>query len=397
MFREIRLFIVTGVLALAALIEYYRSLLFYSRGGDYTKCSCFQNDSHAKVHTYCLGIVLYKWNDKGLNGNTIRDHLRQHLGSLTLYKCIIPMKFWLYSKWSYYIFLFLVYPLFCIINALTEKKVRGFAEVPSTFQIKLINPSHWVTLGWTNAVCSFFSLQELPASVSSLFKQTRLIEAAKECNIPVIEKLDGEIVIKNANVEGGMGIKFFNTNSKDKNYVIQKVFDLHKSLKDIVPKEYHFPPPRFHITTMYTMKAQSEGTYVLSSVLELINPKTSNSYFFDIDIFSQTIDSAYFKTDWYSSKKRGKKEDIPKLIVNAKRTSVSTLSELEDIFHLAVHAHEELFDSFPCAIWEIQLTSKGPILENVTPQTNHWSSSQVLNIYQSWHSHFQHNELLNIQ
>ena len=388
--------VVTSVLAAAAVIEYYRSILFFARGGKFNECPCFKNDHHAKVHTYSLGSVLSSW---GKSTSALRKEFGGHL---YLPWVPVPVSFWLSYKWLFYVFVMAVYPLYCLLVACNENRLKNLTGIPSHFQQNLLNPSHWMALWWTNYICCNDMVPKDCKSLA-LLKQNTLLAAAEESNLPTIKCIEGDVVVKNANVEGGMGIHFFKSEKYGGNCVIQCTPELHESLKDLLPLECHNPPPRFHVVTVSPVGNElDQPTKVISCVLEVFNGKSCYSVFYDVTGPVFSVHQATTKDKWFNNPLCAlwKKNDITDRVnsINIKGLGGASLPIVEQLFTLAENAHHELAPGLPCAVWEIQLSIEGPIIASLSMQTPHWSSlTPTPVLFKHYSSQLQYNQVLPVE
>lgn len=382
-------FVTHTILAIAALIEYYRAILFFSFGGNFGECPSFKNNDKAKLHTFSLGGIYHLWNKNDYRGYNFHTSLKHELSQLSIPYTVLPLTFWLQAKILYLIFIIFFYPSLCLLLSVNKKRVLNFHEIPSYFSKNLLQPNHWLCYWLQGFVFITQSLSnEATKEAYELEKQHKLFLESRLKKLSTTETTD-TVIVNNIATEGEMGI-FYYQNGSD--WVVQNIPEPNEKLAEIIPN--HCSIPKFHVITVSPVSQDEEKDKpirIVSCVLQIDTPseknKIDNSIYFSVDTENFTIENGYSRNHWYNTglfaplrykRWRGQNNITT---IDGKRISGVNIPEIENVLSLAQKAHANLASSVPLGSWVIQLADDGPYLERVHFLNSNWSRFANTRIY----------------
>ena len=394
------------ILAVAALIEYYRAVLFFMKGGRLAECPSFKNDEQAKVNLFSLAAVFQLWNTMDHNSQPLHQSLRIRLKHITLPWTGLPLSWWLISRPMYVVFVLAAFPMMCLFAAISKSGLLGLLGAPAEFREQLEHSSHWL-ISWLNGyILVAHAASPTTKSTFLLEDQVTFLNTARGKKLSAIGSLEGSnIVVKNANVEGGMGIFFFKNIESGGDWAFQEIPLPHKALQEVIP--LHYGAPRFHVVTMLPFRNDEEkdkSVKTLSVVLQVLPPVASgtpvdHSMYFDVSPFSCTIENGSTHTRWYNKGPIAAlrydlgQSGLPITRVEGKIVIGTNVPEVSAVMELAHKSHSLLGAGIPLASWTIQLTDEGAVLERVSFQASNWSSFTDYKLFYrtvcEWTNHYQ--------
>jgi len=204
----------------------------------------------------------------------------------------------------------------------------------------------------------------------------------------------GKIVVKDKNVEGGMGIHMYTNTTHGGNWVIQEAFENSEDISNFLPS--NAPLSTLRIITASTLglpanmsahtRSDPNAIKSLSCVFRAGRAGAATdhaSILFDIDINTGEILKGTTNSHWYQL-------GIPKAIHTKWLSSHDTTHhpdcenvqvtgnkflEITKIKQIVESAHRELCPDVPLAGWDIALTKKGIFLLEVNLSCNFFRGS----------------------
>ena len=183
----------------------------------------FPDDQHARVQVFSLSLIFRMWSLPHYRSKTFQADLLANLSNVAIPGTGIPLSLFCYWKATALILVFFINPVVCFIGAVNKaNKTRCnnmneyISSVCRLYKQHLLHPDDWLSLWSLN--CRLTSLHSL-VSKSTGFKQedkwTFLVDGER-LGVPVtpFDKVTDSIVVKNKNIEGGMGIHFFKNAGK---------------------------------------------------------------------------------------------------------------------------------------------------------------------------------------
>jgi hypothetical protein len=368
------------------LLLFWRSLAFFLCGGSYKAApNWFEKlPSHAKVHLYSLSLIFEIWGQPHYRNGTFQEDMVKNLRNVAVPRTGIPLSQFCHTKITAVVFVLVVYPIIALIQALhviyvaTSKEGQIFkAAVASgveSFKEQLLTPRDWFSLWRLNCrLASYHSGKTKAKGYNMEDKWTFLVEAEK-AGVPISPCMKtGEIVVKDRNEEGGMGIHFFkNACRPGGDWIIQEKLDNDDFVASMLPN--NAPLSTFRIITASRGGGLEHNGNDMVTALSCVfragraNAKTDHSsIIFDIDTQTGVIGKGTTNSHWYQLGMKG---------LSTAWTSEKTMTHhpdcgakvtgrqvpIEAMKHLCTEAHRILLPDVPMCGWDVALTNKGALL-----------------------------------
>jgi hypothetical protein len=193
------------------------SLVFLGMKQGYCK-EIFPEDQHARVQVYSLSLIFRMWSLPHYRSASFQEDLIANLSNVAIPGTGVPLNIFCRFKLAAMVLVFILNPLICFIAAINKankakyENIKLYLSAVFRFYIQhLLHPDDWFSLWSLN--CRLTSLHSLTTNAPG-FKQedkwTFLIDGER-LGVPVtpFDRTMEALVVKNKNIEGGMGIHFF--------------------------------------------------------------------------------------------------------------------------------------------------------------------------------------------
>jgi len=282
----------------------------------YSQCDLFEYDKHVKVHIYSLSLMFKLWSKKHYRSKNFQQDLLDNLKNVAIPGTGIPLSYFCYSKWTVYLFVFVLYPLICLCGSVyqsllphlegTEEEdsipsalstpIGGDSEPSSprmnvythhstrpntslgekiyqNYLYNLLHSDDWFTLWRTNCHLVSYHSYVTKSSEYKMEDKWTFLTQGEEMHVPVTPYLkDIEVLVcKNKLIEGGMGIHFFPNAAMGGNYILQPSFQNAAWLKELLPPNAPLSTMRVITTSTYSLSEE----YPLKKSLSLLSATKS--------------------------------------------------------------------------------------------------------------------------
>jgi len=367
-----------------SLILFWRSLGFFLSGGSYKQAPAWFQElpSHAKAHLYSLSLIFEIWGQPHYRNGTFQEDMIKNLRNVAIPRTGIPLSYFCYCKLTTMAFVLVAYPIVALIAALhvvhVAKNEKSFEEAVAcgveAFKEQLLTPRDWFSLWRLNCrLASYHSGKTGAGGYRMEDKWTFLVEAEK-ARVPISPCMKvGEIVVKDRNEEGGMGIHFFkNACRGGGDWIIQEKLDNNDFVASMLPPDA--PLSTFRVITASRGGGLEHNSENMVTALSCVfragraGAKTDHSsIIFDVDTNTGVIGKGTTNSHWYQLGLKG---------LSTAWTSAKTITHhpdcdakvtgrhvpIETMKHLCVEAHRVLLPDVPMAGWDVALTNKGVLL-----------------------------------
>jgi len=297
-----------------------------------------------------------------------------------------------------------------LASAFFKKGLCKLIEVPTTFREELLHSTHWLQM-WLNSYI-FVSQSAISRSTKEAYEledQIEFMTAAQEKKLKTLGSMDDvrKVVVKRADVEGGMGIFFYENALNGGEWVIQEIPEAHATLREIFPS--HYSVPRFHVITMLPYRQDEEKSVnvkTASVVLQIEAPFSSkylahqdHSIYFDVSPATCTIEHGVIHSRWYNTgilsflRFHTWQRSRPVTRIDGKTVVGTHIAEISQVIELAEKAHSLMVPKVPVASWVIQLSDQGAMVERVHFQASKWGRFTNFKLYYNtlsdWMLHYQ--------
>ena len=386
-------------------MQYWRSLWYFVvQRGEYSKLPFFAESPAIRAHVFSLALILDLWSKPHYRAPTLQQDLLNNLKNVALPGTGIPLSYFCVHKWIALVFIAFVNPLICLFAAVRD----GKASTPASklFAQYLLSPRDWFSLWQLN--CRLASVHSLTTAAPGFAMENKwdfLVKGEAEgVAVSPYMKLP-KITLKNKNIEGGMGIHFFENASAGGDWIIQPVFDNAAPLAKVLPT--HSPLSTFRVITISRGALNPENPYVDARTKATIAPEDlitplccvfragregaatdHKSILYDVDFGSGRIKSGAVNEHWYrlgvqhvnlwktafpeNDHKQGRFDSHPDTGVFMVGAEIVKPSQL---FALCVDAHYKLLADVPVAGWDIAVTTAGTFLLEANLSCNFFMGS----------------------
>jgi len=380
-------------------ILYYQGFFFYLSGKGRTlpferKISqeiatkfpfqAYANDSkelhrfkqHARIHLFTLASDFYCYDKPFYRKSTYKEDLLDNLSNVAIPGTGLPLSIFMYSKITAYICVLVVNPICCLIAAIHLWFLTHFqSSITKEYTNRLFTPNDWFSYWRLN--CSIVALHSLLNNTPSGYEMENkwtFLQEGKNRNVPTSPFLEyPELVIKNRNIEGGMGIYFYKNSTIGGDWIIQE--KIHNS--DFVLSLLPTNPPlsTFRVITQSKASIHLDRQVKLEDITALScvfragrkNAKTDHdSILFDVDIETGIIGGGTTNAHWYKlglqHLGRGKwrsfhgeystHPDGEEIFVTGK-----TIPNIKHLLQLVEDSHFKMCPDVPFAGWDVVLSS----------------------------------------
>jgi len=371
----------------------------------------------ARLQVWQVRLVFQLWDAKHYRCQSFSQDIRDNLRNLAFPGTVLPLSLWVSFRWSAWVFALVVNPLACLFAALAvlicDKQVKDplsnipafFKAVAVEYQKQLLTPEDWFSLWRLN--CAVVALHDntlkdqVRADYDMESKWDFLVRAAEKgvaCS-PCVglgklaklgKELGAEIVAKDKNCEGGMGIHFLKNACDGGDWILQPRLNNAKELEKILPKSAP-------LSTMRILTASCVGIPQDDQCRrgrERITPLTvvfragragaqtdHSAIFYNVDMKTGKITRGGSNAHWYevgikkvtSEKKAGSWTKNGVFLGEgfaARREAQGThpdtgvdlvgkeIPQLKESLELCKRAHEELCPHVPLAGWDVVLVDE---------------------------------------
>lgn len=245
--------------ALTTTTKYWLALheyVFLQRS--YSQGSYFKDDTQAHVQVYSLALIFWLWSHPHYRSKDFKQDMIDNLRNVAIPGTGIPLSIFCYSWWVCLWFVAFMNPLICFFGALNKVRIgkgegKGLWEL---YEGHLLHPQDWFSYWRLN--CRLASLHSLVLEPSGYIledKWTFLREGAK-VGVPVSPFMEEpvDLVIKNKNQEGGLGIYFYKNAVHGGDWIMQSRLDNAPWLNKMLPSPAPLSTMRVITSSSWTMK-----------------------------------------------------------------------------------------------------------------------------------------------
>lgn len=206
--------------ALRDTMDFYRTLWYYYRGGKFGECPYLADSPQAVVQVYSLYLVLWMWDRDHYRAGSFQDDMLKNLRNVAIPGTGIPLILLVRFKIIAILFLLIGYPIVCLIAGLYK---GGRAHGASCYSEQLLRPQDWFSFWRLNCVLASYHADMTKAKGFDQEDKWTFLTSAADADIPVSPWLDAkQLVIKDKNEEGGMGIHFYSNATHGGRWIIQE-------------------------------------------------------------------------------------------------------------------------------------------------------------------------------
>ena len=242
---------------LSALFLYYSALLHFLLFCPSSLLVSFPSSSttprHVQLHLYNLILTVRLFDTPHYRASSYRVDLSANLSNVAIPGTGVPLSFFVRNKSFLLLFLFVVNPIVCCMSALNLLLVKRTHDVSSAgkdFSETLLCPSDWFSLWRSNCnLVAYHSSCYGNTPGYSMENKWHFLKSGAEAGFPISPFLSyPSLVVKHRNVEGGMGIHFFDNALNGGDWIFQKRINNSAFVNTLLPG--NAPLSTFRIITI---------------------------------------------------------------------------------------------------------------------------------------------------
>jgi len=374
---------------LAVTVEYWRTLGYYWAGGSYKECPHFKESNDARVHLRSLALINEMWDQPHYRNGTFGVDMAKNLRNVAVPGTGLPLSTLCFSSTVFRLVLLVVYPLTALAAAIIRRKPDASADdVATAFANHLVRPTDWFSLWRLNCrLASYHALKTKDDGYRAEDKWTFITESLKN-NVPVSPIMEiPNIVCKDRNEEGGMGIHFFNNALSGGDWIIQKVMHNSAFLQTMLPD--NAPLSTIRIVTGSSMSFAEKGAEnpikAFSAVFRAGRAGASTDHdaiLFDVDLKTGLIKDGSINKEWYKLGMENVnpygRPDVTVFTSHpdcGKKVTGVTIPDMASLEAICTDAHMKSCPNVPLCGWDVALTTEGVCLLEVNLSCNFFQAT----------------------
>lgn len=390
-------------------MTYYRALFFYIRGGNYSDCVALQDHPlRTRVHIYFLALNFWLWDRPHYRTGTHQGDMLKNLRNVAVPGTGIPLHFFVMARPLAYFFMLVVYPILAFISAVyrsvKEPAVKDSSKINTCYQFfreQLLAPEDWFTLWRMNSTLASYHALLTKAKGYRYENKWAFLREGAATGVPVSPFLDmEELVIKDQNEEGGMGIHFFKNAIFGGDWVIQRRLHNSQFVSSLLPE--NAPLSTFRVMTASSQFCgksirslsgknkqhdgdnSSEYVTALSCVFRAgrANAQTDHSsILYDVDCNNGTLRLGTTNDHWYQLGPH-KALRCPWISKHdADEYNGRIIPDLKDMLDICVQSHQSLLPDVPVVGFDVALSKSGTWLLEANLSSNFFRGSFDQDLY----------------
>lgn len=248
-----------SVNAFRGTTSFYRILAYFLLGGAYDNAKnlagpfvpkAIASDTRARVQLYSLALIFKLWSKPHYRNPSFQVDLLRNLRNVAVPGTGIPLSLFCHTKITALLYILFAMPTVCFWGALNTaratRKEQGIsllspkflASALSIYVEYLLHPPDWFSFWQLNCrLATFHSFKTKSPGYAYEDKWT-FLKKGDELGIPVSPFLKmPQLVIKDTNEEGGMGIYFYKNAIHGGQWIIQERLENSEELEKLLPPD----------------------------------------------------------------------------------------------------------------------------------------------------------------
>lgn len=370
-------------------VGYWRTLGHYWTGGSYKDCPHFPDSVDARVHLRSLALINEMWDQPHYRNGTFGVDMAKNLRNVAVPGTGLPLSVLCFSSTLFRLVLLVVYPVTALAAAIIRRKPDATADdVAQSFVDHLVRPTDWFSLWRLNCrLASYHALKTKDDGFRAEDKWTFITESLKN-NVPVSPIMEiPDIVCKDRNEEGGMGIHFFKNALSGGDWIIQKSIKNSDFLQTMLPD--NAPLSTIRIVTGSSMsfadKSDTKPIKAFSCVFRAGRAGAATDHdaiLFDVDLKSGLIQEGSINKEWYKlgvdNVNPYGRPDISVFTEHpdcGKKVTGITIPDIASLEAICIDAHNKSCANVPLCGWDVALTTEGVCLLEVNLSCNFFQAT----------------------
>jgi hypothetical protein len=394
--------------------QFHLALIYFIKGGSYdsAKYFHFKGNKEARVYAYSLSLMFLLWDKPHYRNANFQEDLKKNLRNVAIPGTGVPLSVFAWHKYLMYFFVFALLPLILLVSAcLVVLKRKGkdhssfWDQVSSVYEKSLLHPDDWFSLWQLNCRLSSFHHYVTQSEQYKYENKWDFLLKSMELGLAGTPVLDiPEIVVKDRNEEGGMGIHVFRNALEGGDWIIQKKLLNAKEIAEFLPSTA--PLSTFRVLTCSTAWLDQEHASLDRSITPLTcvfragfaNAKTDHSsVLFNVNLKSGSFDRGTSNKHWYKTGLQGLKEWLGGSVLDRLLSEHDVLvhpdtgveifgrslgmDRVKELLEVSTRAHFMMLGQVPLVGWDVALTPEGTYLLEANLSCNFFRGSYDRSVY----------------
>ena len=396
-------------------VAYWRALAHYLNRGSFAGSDAFggyDDGKRMKCHVFSLALAVRLWHAPHYRKSSYALDLRDNLRNVAVPGTGVPLSVLTYSRGLAVAFLFVGYPLLCLVAGFAQAfRLNGRARPDAAawakwYRQQLLCPRDWFSLWRLNSrLAAWHSLATREARPTGaetegwhdydMENKWAFLDKGLKLGVAVSPVLRvPALCVKHRNEEGGMGIHFFKNALEGGDWIIQEVMANEDFVANLLPPGA--PLSTFRVMTASRLglpegrRGAGPAVAAIACVFRAGRAGAAtdhDSILFDVDVATGKIGRGTTNMQWY---KLGPQHAAPFGSVRwappadtlnhpdtGKPVTGAQIPGFEDrVLELARDAHEKLLPRVPLAGWDVVLSKDhGPCLLEANLSCNFFRGS----------------------
>lgn len=357
--------------ALADTVQFWKCLLFFIYSGrSYSECPYFADRVEARVQVYSLSLVFFLWNKPHYRNGTFQQDMVKNLRNVALPGTGLALSYFCYFRVVALFSAFVLYPLASLLSALVLRRNGSDARDTATLYLaQLLAPEDWFSFWRLNCRLASYHAHLTHEAGYAMEDKFRFLQQAEAAGIAVSPSYKAaQVVVKDRNEEGGMGIRFFSNAHSGGDWIIQPRLSNSDEVASLLPDRCPLSTVRVVTASTHTLSEADGGIEVLSTVFRAGREGADTDHkciMFDVDARTGEIGRGTTNSHWYqlgasklSTSPLVSAHDITHHPDTQQPITGHKLSQLADGLALAQRAHAELMPDVPLVGWDVAFTAE---------------------------------------
>lgn len=235
----------------------------------YTDSTAYGGDQWAKVQVFSLSLIFKLWSLKHYRSPSFQQDMIDNLKNVAIPGTGLALSWFCYSYWTCLWYVLFINPLICLFGAINKVRKEPFVTLEDAvgsgvkhFTRHLLHPDDWFSFWRLN--CRLVSYHSGLSSHPDYLQEDKwtFLTLGKSMGVPVSPYFDHfeNLVCKNKNIEGGMGIFFYKNAAHGGDWILQEKLDNADWLNKLLPPNAPLSTMRVITTSTYALTHTDAAT-----------------------------------------------------------------------------------------------------------------------------------------
>jgi hypothetical protein len=364
-------------------------------------------DTQACVVLFAMhGLTFRLWNRETYRNPTFQIDLQKNLRNVMIPGTGIPLSFWCWHLWMVVVLMTVVVPIVAWLGAmhkawiLKKSIVEFFVLWTRFYRLHLLHPPDWFHFWQINCRLATWHANVSDTEGYKYEDKWTFLYDGDDLGVPVSPflKTPANLVVKDTNEEGGLGIHFYQNAVHGGRWILQEKMENSQELSKLLPDPCPLSTVRVITASNWWLSHQHDFMPAVSipgakegDWKEYICPVSHvfragrkgaatdhSSILFDVSktgeiLRGTTNEHWYSRGRWCSFEHEySSHPDVPS---GTKKTTGSHLPDFDAMLNLVCESHWKMMRDVPLVGWDVAYTDKGVVFLEVNLSCNFFRGS----------------------